>query len=187
MSRGEIVRAVLGTVAVVGILPLLMVAPGVAKASMLFSSRPPRVQRRTADRVLRRLEDRGLVRVFVKEDGAEYVSLTEKGKTEVFRYELGRQRLAQTKWDQLWRIVVFDVHEKRGPLRRRLRISLHSFGFVRLQNSVWIYPYECEEIIELVRTMLRLRGEVIYLLCARFRGDQWLCDRFQLLPQGIKK
>ena len=181
MTRGEIVKTVLGVVAVAGIIPLVLVAPGAVKLLPLLASRPERVYRRTTDKILRRFESRGWAKIFVKPDGSESVSLTERGREEVLKYELRRMTITSKTWDQCWRVVMFDVRMSRDYLRKRLRLSLKSFGFSRLQDSVWIHPHECEEIVELLRTMLRLRGEVLYLTCVRFRGDKWLVDHYDLL------
>ena len=43
-------------------------------------------------------------------------------------------------WDGRWRMVLFDVPQKRASARVRLRRSLAERGFGYLQNSVWITP-----------------------------------------------
>ena len=57
---------------------------------------------------------------------------------------------------------------------------MRSFGFVCLQQSVWVYPYHCQEIIELLKQYLELNVEVIYMLVDLIEGDEWLKKEFQL-------
>jgi len=51
---------------------------------------------------------------------------------------------------------------------------------VCLQQSVWVYPYHCQEIIELLKQYLELNVEVIYMLVDLIEGDEWLKKEFQL-------
>ena len=43
-------------------------------------------------------------------------------------------------WDGQWRMILFDVPQKKASARTRLRRSLAERGFGYLQNSVWITP-----------------------------------------------
>ena len=43
-------------------------------------------------------------------------------------------------WDGKWRIIVFDLPEKKRGLRNDLRKQLRSARFGGLQRSVWISP-----------------------------------------------
>ncbi len=109
------------------------------------------------------------------------VSLTKRGQEEILAYELG-QKMIQTSgpWDQKWRLLIFDIPEKRRFIRDRIRAALISFGFARLQDSIWIFPYECGSILELLRTKYRVRYEALYLNVDRFEGDRWLQEFFHL-------
>jgi len=44
------------------------------------------------------------------------------------------------RWDGKWRMIVFDVPQKKASDRARLRRSLADRGFGYLQDSVWITP-----------------------------------------------
>ena len=48
---------------------------------------------------------------------------------------------------QKWRVIIFDIPEKE---KMRLQISylFKQSGLYRLQDSVWVYPYDCEDIID---------------------------------------
>lgn len=45
-------------------------------------------------------------------------------------------------WDKKWRIIFFDVPEKKRRYRDELRSMLKVIGFKEFQKSIWIYPYK---------------------------------------------
>ena len=57
---------------------------------------------------------------------------------------------------------------------------MKSFGFFRLQDSVWVYPYDCEDIIGLLKVDLHLGGSVIYLVVEKMENDKHLKKTFGL-------
>ena len=80
--------------------------------------------------------------------------LTENGKKAARRYDISERALhisKKRKWDGKWRVVVFDIPEKKKIFRDIIRDHLKAIGFKRLQNSVFIFPHPCEpEILALV-------------------------------------
>ena len=87
------------------------------------------------------------------------------------------------RWDGRWRIVMFDVWERRRAVRDRLRYLLQKIGFVKLQNSVWTYPYDCEEVVALIRSELRVGKGAMYLIADGIEGDKVLREHFGLPHQ----
>lgn len=83
-------------------------------------------------------------------------------------------------WDGKWRIVIFDIWEKRRAARDRLRITLERNGFVKIQNSVWVYPYDCEELFAFLRTHLSLGQGILYIVAEEIENDAKLKKHFGL-------
>lgn len=84
-------------------------------------------------------------------------------------------------WDGKWRIVMFDVREKRKRVRSMLRAMLRGAGFVWVQDSVWIHPYPCDEFVELMRSHLKSGvGEMLHITADAFAGDTRLREHFDL-------
>ena len=77
-------------------------------------------------------------------------------------------------------MIIFDISEMRRKDRDKLRRIIRGFGFICLQNSVWVYPYHCQEIIELLKKYLELKGEVIYMTVDSIENDDWLLKSFKL-------
>ena len=67
------------------------------------------------------------------------------------------------RWDGLWRIVIFDIPEKRKKAREALRSKLKELGFRELQKSVLVYPYECENEVDFICEVFELRNNVRYI------------------------
>ena len=124
-----------------------------------------------------RLIDNSYVRVISK-DGKYKLELTNEGLR-----ALGRHRSTHRtprKWDGKWRIVSFDVYEKARQRRDQFRRELKEYGFVQLHKSLWVYPYDCEVFIELLRTDMHFGRNIQYILADRISNDIALKKHFKL-------
>lgn len=109
------------------------------------------------------------------------MSLTEKGERYLTEYEEGRKELPRPeKWDGKYRILIFDIWEKHRHKRDALRDFLVRLGFLRLQDSVWVYPYECEEIATLLKSRFRVGNGLLYIVAESIENDRWLRKAFDL-------
>jgi len=131
-------------------------------------------------RSLRLLIDKGLVE-FNKKNGKKYLEITQKGRAYLRKKQgLGYETKRPKRWDGKWRVVIFDIKESRRTDRDRLREKLENIGFFRLQNSVWAYPYDCEDIITLIKSDYRLGGNVVYIIAEEIENDRKLREHFKL-------
>lgn len=127
-----------------------------------------------------RLEARGLI-VRVKSAKGFSFQLTEKGARQAELLVVSKHiQTAPRTWDRRWRIIMFDVWEHRRATRERLRTLLKHIGFIRLQDSVWVYPYPCEEFVALARADLRLGNGMVYLIAEGIENDTRLRRHFGL-------
>ncbi|MDP3696725.1 MAG: hypothetical protein Q8R55_01700 [Candidatus Taylorbacteria bacterium] len=82
--------------------------------------------------------------------------LTSKGEKEAFfslleSYKLDKhiqQGAKPEKWDKKWRIIFFDIPEKKRRYRDELRSMLKVIGFKEFQKSIWIYPYSVPKFLK---------------------------------------
>jgi len=72
--------------------------------------------------------------------------LTKKGKQEVSKIILNN-KIRTKQWDKKWRILIFDIPEKRKIYRQNLRRTLVEVGFYCLQKSVWVFPYDVKNYL----------------------------------------
>ena len=78
-------------------------------------------------------------------------------------------------------MLVFDIPERRRAVRTKIRAALISLGFVRLQDSVWVYPYDCEDLITLLKTDFKVGKDVLYVIADRIEFDKPLRILFGLV------
>jgi CRISPR-associated endonuclease Cas2 len=177
VSIGKDVLIAMGTLGFVVVAASMGNAVQLLKYTPLFDKKYKNYQ---INRSVKRLLDSGFLKIS-EDKYNKFLEVTEKGKKLLIKYEL--EGLAQDKpkkWDKKYRVVIFDISEQRRKVRDRLRIMLRSFGFIQLQGSVWVYPYECQEIIELLKKYLELKEEVIYMIVDSIENDDWLLKNFKL-------
>lgn len=174
----EILKIVLYVIAAAGLLSVAMVAPNAVQLFKIFTDKKPYQFNFRFTRVLKQLERRGMVKITRGK-----VSLTPKGMAELKFYILKDKANVlelSKKWDGKWRLVIFDIWERRRGVRDATRRRLNRLGFVRLQNSVWVYPYECQEVVELLKTYYKLRTAVLYITADSVENDDLLKKKFGL-------
>ncbi len=179
-KRVKIQSILLASLYAAGAISLLALAPNAVR---LLRYADPYMDRklnptRRMSQALSRMQARGLVRRLPT--GA--FELTTRGKLEASRMYSMLDVLAPKprKWDGRWRIVTFDIWERRRQVRRRLRDILHMTGIIRLQNSVWIYPYDCEELVGFIRADLRLGPSILYFVADGVENDTRIKKQFGL-------
>lgn len=93
-------------------------------------------------------------RELIKKKGDIYY-LTDKGEKESFLCRLKELRSnyvsknnKNQKWDKKWRIVFFDIPEKKRRYRDELRLLLKAVGFKKFQKSTWVYPYKVPDFLK---------------------------------------
>jgi len=175
---------ILRTLAVGGIMSVALVAP--KTLTLLKKLDRGAVNRKNLYRritqAVSRLEYTGLVKTSGQR-GHRSISLTEKGRTMIDTVYASEYRIPEPAfWDGKWRVVMFDIREKRRKARAQLRSLLFGAGFFRLQDSVWIYPYPCDEFIGLVRAHLKSgTGEMLSFVAEALESDRRLRKHFRLL------
>jgi phenylacetic acid degradation operon negative regulatory protein len=84
------------------------------------------------------LEDNQLVESDLR-SGDRVFRLTERGRIHALGGRDPEQRWVRS-WDGLWRMVLFDIPNRKVAQREKLRRYLKKQGFGCLQNSVWVSP-----------------------------------------------
>lgn len=181
-KRSRIQDALLLYFRSVGAAAAVALAPNATMSKLLRSMDPDFLEKRNVTHRMReaakRLETGGLL----KRDHKGQFVLTSKGEKRAEFLEVARSvRIVRPRnWDEKWRIVIFDVWERRRGVRQRLRALLEKVGFVRLQDSVWVYPYPCEEFVAFVRAELRLGPGMLYIVAEGIEHDRHLREHFGL-------
>lgn len=109
-----------------------------------------RIDQRNFNRSIRSLSKEKLIEEEELSDGSFRLVLTESGKKQARTLDLLGSAIRFKKpkrWDRKWRIVMFDIPEKDRVFRGILREHLYHLRFRKLQQSVFVSPYPCEQSI----------------------------------------
>ena len=136
---------------------------------------------RRITQAITRLERAGLVQTS-GQYAKRRVVLTAKGHAMIDKVYANEYHIPEPVfWDGKWRVVMFDIREQRRRARSQLRSLLMGAGFLRLQDSVWIHPYPCDEFIGLVRAHLKSgTGEMLSFTADALESDRKLREHFRL-------
>jgi len=180
--RGSIERALIGTLALGGILTIGIMAPKVLsllKKQHIDAVLPLNPKQRLRE-TLSRMKRKGLVS-FEERGGKRYPILTKKGVAQAEILKISGLSIDKPRrWDMRWRIVIFDIPHTRRAQRDRVRGILKRLGFYQLQRSVWVHPYDCEEIVALLKLDMRIRTDVRYIIADAIEYDRPLRQHFDL-------
>lgn len=120
---------------------------------------------------LRRLRKQKLVEI--KDiNGKQQIIITQKGKTRILEYSLDELEVTKPKaWDKKWRVVIYDIPNRKKYLQELMRETLKNLGFLAIQESVYIIPYPCYKEIEFLREYYYVGPYIKYLLVANLEDD----------------
>lgn len=181
-KRQDIQKAVLATVAIAGLLAWTAIAPNTLQLLRYLPKEKWNLSYR-ARTAAGRIVTNGYAK-WIEMDGKKYLRLTPAGyKALAFEQAKVALKNQKKKWDGRWRMVVFDIPERRRRIRIRLRDFMGEVGFVRLQDSVWVYPYDCEDFIALLKAELKVGKDVLYAIVDTIEHDRDIRKHFRLPEQ----
>ena len=179
-AYGAVKSAILQTVAVAGVVSLAIAAPNVLKViprsltdrvfGISKGARAAAISKLVRDGYLKRERRNGTSVLRITPQGTEYL----EKKMRVL--QIARPR----RWDKKWRLIIFDIGEKRRKTRDLFRRSLKAAGFYKLQDSAWVFPFPCEEFIALVKADLHVGKDILYVVAEELENDRWLREHFEL-------
>jgi len=140
------------------------------------------IPKKKLKRTLQSLEKQEIITLEQKE-GEVVVYLRSMFDPRVLRYSLKALLAAKHNpgaWDGSWRMVLFDVPEEQKNKRQYIRRFLRYVGFYQYQQSVYVFPYECEDAVRLIQKMVEGSAYVKYLVASKIDADQELKAYFHL-------
>lgn len=114
-------------------------------------------------------------------DGTVTFVLSSEGKRVALTYNLEKISINKILWDGKWRIVIFDIPEKLKKVRDALRYHLKRLGFVELQHSVFLLPFECKDEINYIIEFFNIRRFVRFIEATSIDNELDLKYKFNLL------
>lgn len=124
------------------------------------------------------LRQKGYIETFI-ERKERFAELTIKGKKHSQLFLLENLTIPRPKrWDGKWRVVVFDVPEKWHRKRDIFRDYLKRLNFIKIQQSVYVYPFECTNEIALLSSSLSIDPYVIIMVSEIIQGEDKIIKNF---------
>jgi len=176
LKKNRLQGIILSTVGAVGRLSIAVLAPNVFQAMHKFGVRPHKRQKEVISTARKRLLSAGLLKY-----AGGYLCLTPKGEAKLDLLELYDYQITKPKrWDKKWRVLIFDIPEYRKSIRDKVRRTLMMIGFIRLQDSVWVYPYPCDDMVALLKAEFKIGKDLLYLVVESIENDAKLTKEFNL-------
>ena len=100
--------------------------------SVFYDYREYNIARSSLRSAIHRLKKKGYVQE-QRDQGRLILKLTEAGRDVALKIRAHDE----SKWDGIWRLVIFDIPESHRKVRDTLRNKLKSWGFEKWQKSTW--------------------------------------------------
>lgn len=124
------------------------------------------------------LKKKKLINIIV-ENKEKYLVPTKKGRDRIKKYFIDGLKIKEfEKWDGKWRVVVFDVPNDKNIERDMFRRKLLNLGFFQLQESVFVYPFDCKEEIDFLKKIFYLKPYVQFLVADMIETEKDLMSHF---------
>lgn len=178
--RNNLQKVLLRTVATAGFVAFAVAAPNTIQALVKLGIIDIKKGYKETG-VINRARNRLIEARMLSKDGKGFLRLTAKGERRLRQLELADYKLKKPKrWDGKWRMLIFDIPEYRKSLREKVRRTLVAIGFVRLQDSVWMFPYPCDDFIALLKVDFKIGKDLLYLIVDSIENDAVLRKRFSI-------
>ena len=181
-KRAKLQKAILSTIFALGGLSVALIAPKMTKVLARFEPEfmKDKYRKYSFNRSLARLKNAGFI-VFEKTRRGNFARLTTRGKEKLRQLTINNFEIQKPKkWDGKWRLLMFDIKEKRKSIRDKIRHNLSKIGFIRLQDSVWVFPYDCEDFINLMKADFKIGKDLLYVIADKIENDKFLIKHFNL-------
>ena len=133
-------------------------------------------------RAIHRLYRTKLIRMIKNSDGSETAVISRRGKEVALKFKIDEITIRwMKKWDDKWRIALFDIPEKYRGARDSLRDALKRLGFFEYQKSVFIHPFECFDEIDFVIEYFQVRPWVRFIIAESLDNELHLKKYFKLI------
>jgi phenylacetic acid degradation operon negative regulatory protein len=123
------------------------------------------------------MKKKGFLELIEGEDGT-LVRITDRGAGEL-RLNVARGSDPKT-WDGKWRMVLFDIPDAQTQLRDELRATLQIVGFLRVQNSVYVFPYPVPSLEKEIGEKNLPASQLLFATVDGVVGDRNMRKHFKL-------
>jgi CRISPR-associated endonuclease Cas2 len=152
-------------------------------AKLIKGGKQINIEEEKIKRVLKNLEKRDIISL--KEKGGKiFVHTVNNHHHQVIKYSIKILldfKKKTKKWNGKWFMVFFDVPEIQRNKRDYLRGFLVKLGFYPYQKSVYLFPYECEKEVSLIKKIVEGAKYMKYIVAEKIE-DEKIAKIFFNLP-----
>ncbi len=159
---------------------------GFLSSSMSTSLMHRVARKRAQDRyknkiALGELETRGFIRQLNKHGDTTFI-ITENGKSALHNaYMQTSQKIKRPEyWDGAWRVISYDFPESKRSQRNSLRYILEKAGFLMIQKSVWIFPYDSPLLSSLLKENTTITACTVFMRSVNMTSEEKYKKHFKL-------
>lgn len=139
------------------------------------------INKRALRNSIRKLYEAKLITTKDNTDGSVTMTLSQSGRQKVLTYKLDEMKITPPRsWDKKWRIILFDIPEKRRRIRDTLRHHLQQLGCHELQKSVLVHPFECRNEVDYLVEFFHLRPFVRFITAEFIDNELHLKQKWHL-------
>lgn len=178
---GEIIKDILSWLVIGGAIAVASTSPSFLYNALRAFHKNRKYRRQSVSNAFSRLRKEGAF-IIEKRNNQLYLSLSEEGRKKAGRFQINDLKIKKPKkWDGKWRLVVFDVDNRQRMKREVLRGFLKRLGFYKLQQSVWIYPFDCQDEIVLLKDFFGFSSkELQFIVAERVDSEEFLRRKFKI-------
>ncbi len=174
MKKGDLGKEVLKGIALGGAVATMFVLPGMSIAYKWVDDLHKNHKRKLRYS-LKRLLECG----YVREDELDKFVITPKGILKLNEYRIEDLTIPKLqKWDNMWRIVSFDIPESKKIARMALNKKLKALGFLTLQKSVFVYPHPCEKEFTQIGEFFGVKDHIVFIKANKISNEAELKEKF---------
>lgn len=179
--RGEIVKDILYWLAVGGMVAVAATSPSFLYNVLCAFQKRNQYNKRSVINAFYRLRKEGAI-VFRKQNNQLYISLSKEGKKKAGKFQIDSLSIQRPKqWDGKWRILIFDISDRHRIKREALRGFLKQLQFYKLQESVWVHPFDCRRETELLKEFFGFASQEVQLIVAeQVEHAEFLRSKFKI-------
>lgn len=106
------------------------------------------------------------------------IRLTEEGQSIFLRFNYENLEIKAPKiWDRCFRMIIFDIPENKRSARDSLRNKLKELNCVKYNDSVWIFPFPCEDEINFIANYWKV-GKYVQLALVKDLTNRQKLERY---------
>lgn len=121
--------------------------------------------------IIKRMQNSKYVEI-KEQNGVPSVKITQKGTNKLLKYDIDKMRLDERKLDGYWRLIIYDVKTAKRQNSETFRRAISKLNLLKLQKSVYLTPFRCEDEIEYLRQVFDIGNEVLILRVKNIENEQ---------------